>query len=138
MLWIVRLLLPLVLPIPAGMLAAQEPAPAPRRLLRRRRSAPARDLDPVVPTATKLETAPNSSAPRSRSSPATTRKYHFETGRRAPQRARRRDPPGRGIGKVSNISIRGANANQVQVLVDGVRVKSATTGRPTSPTSRPT
>ena len=27
--WIVRLLLPLVLLIPAGMLAAQEPAPAP-------------------------------------------------------------------------------------------------------------
>jgi vitamin B12 transporter len=32
------------------------------------------------------------------------------------------------FGKLSTISIRGANANQVQVLVDGVRVKSPTTG----------
>src|SRR6266545_4299368 len=33
------------------------------------------------------------------------------------------------LGKTSSISIRGANSNQVQVLVDGVRVKSPTTGQ---------
>jgi vitamin B12 transporter len=33
------------------------------------------------------------------------------------------------FGKTSSISIRGANPNQVQVLVDGVRVKSPTTGQ---------
>jgi vitamin B12 transporter len=33
------------------------------------------------------------------------------------------------FGKTSSISIRGANPNQVQVLVDGVRVKSTTTGQ---------
>src|SRR5439155_638966 len=33
------------------------------------------------------------------------------------------------VGKLSNISIRGANANQVQVLIDGVRVKSPMSGQ---------
>src|SRR5437588_5097091 len=33
------------------------------------------------------------------------------------------------FGKTSSISIRGANSNQVQVLVDGVRVKSPTLGQ---------
>jgi vitamin B12 transporter len=33
------------------------------------------------------------------------------------------------FGKTTSLSIRGANANQVQVLVDGVRVKSATLGQ---------
>jgi len=33
------------------------------------------------------------------------------------------------FGKTTSISIRGANANQVQVLIDGVRVKSPTTGQ---------
>jgi vitamin B12 transporter len=33
------------------------------------------------------------------------------------------------FGKTSSISIRGANPNQVQVLVDGIRVKSATLGQ---------
>jgi vitamin B12 transporter len=33
------------------------------------------------------------------------------------------------FGKTTSISIRGANANQVQVLVDGVRVKSTTLGQ---------
>ena len=115
MLWIVRLLLPLVLVIPAGMLAAQEP----------------RDLDPVVITATKVET------PAGQLGAAVTvvpgddvQRYHFETVedvlRTVPGVEIRRSGS---IGKVSNISIRGANANQVQVLVDGVRVKSPTTGQ---------
>jgi vitamin B12 transporter len=34
-----------------------------------------------------------------------------------------------GLGKTTSLSIRGANPNQVQVLVDGVRVKSTTTGQ---------
>src|SRR5207253_6940780 len=33
------------------------------------------------------------------------------------------------LGKLSTMQIRGANSNQVQVLVDGVRVKSPTTGQ---------
>src|SRR5207245_10348995 len=33
------------------------------------------------------------------------------------------------LGKTSSITIRGANSSQVQVLVDGVRVKSTTTGQ---------
>ena len=33
------------------------------------------------------------------------------------------------FGKTTSISIRGANPNQVQVLVDGVRVKSSTLGQ---------
>ncbi len=33
------------------------------------------------------------------------------------------------FGKTTSISIRGANPNQVQVLIDGVRVKSTTTGQ---------
>src|SRR5215831_18937299 len=121
MLWTVRLLLPLGLPpalaLCAGLVAAQEPPP--------------RDLDPVVITATKLETRaeqlgatvtviPGDDVPR----------YHYETVedvlRTVPGVEIRRSGS---IGKVSNISIRGANANQVQVLVDGVRVKSPTTGQ---------
>jgi vitamin B12 transporter len=113
--WIVLLLLWLVLLVPAGMPAAQEPP---------------RDLDPVVVTATKLETRaeqlgasvtviPGDDVPR----------YHYETVEDV-----LRTVPGVDIrragsfGKLSTISIRGANANQVQVLVDGVRVKSPTTG----------
>jgi vitamin B12 transporter len=131
MLWIVRLLLPLVLLTPAGMLAAQEPAspapvPAPASP-----PAPARDLDPVVLTATKLETRAEQLGASVTVIPGEdVQKYHFETVedvlRNVPGVDIRRSGS---IGKVSNISIRGANANQVQVLIDGVRVKSATTGQ---------
>src|SRR5580765_8751374 len=122
MLWIVRLLLPLVLLIPAGMLAAQEAAPAP---------APARDLDPVVLTATKLETRAEQLGASVTVIPGDdVQKYHFETVedvlRNVPGVEIRRSGS---YGKISNISIRGANANQVQVLIDGVRVKSAPTGQ---------
>src|SRR5437899_5504126 len=132
MLWIVRLLLPLVLLIPWGMLAAQEPAPTPAPATTPAPApAPARDLDPVVLTATKLETRAEQLGASVTVIPGDdVQKYHFETVedvlRNVPGVEIRRSGS---IGKVSNISIRGANANQVQVLVDGVRVKSATTGQ---------
>src|SRR4029453_13104868 len=117
MLWIVRLLLLLFVLIPAAMVAAQEP--------------PSRDLDPVVLTATKLETRAEQLGASVTVVPGDdVQKYHFETVedvlRSVPGVEIRRAGS---IGKVSNISIRGANANQVQVLVDGMRVKSATTGQ---------
>src|SRR4029077_16849957 len=79
MLWIVRLLLPLVLLIPSGMLAAQEPppatAPAPPPV-----PPPARDLDPVVLTATTLETRAEQLGASVTVVPGDdVQKYHFET-----------------------------------------------------------
>jgi vitamin B12 transporter len=117
MLWIVRPLLLLALLIPAGMLAAQEQPP--------------RDLDPVVITATKLETRAEQLGASVTVVPGDdVQRYHYETVedvlRTVPGVEIRRSGS---IGKLSNISIRGANANQVQVLVDGVRVKSPTTGQ---------
>jgi vitamin B12 transporter len=116
MLRIVRWPLLLVVLFPAGMLAAQEPS---------------RDLDPVVVTATKLETRAEQLGASVTVVPGDdVPKYHYETVedilRTVPGVEIRRSGS---LGKVSNISIRGANANQVQVLVDGVRVKSPTTGQ---------
>src|SRR6266566_3512584 len=137
MLWIVRLLLPLVLLIPWGMLAAQEPAPTPApatpapAIPAPAAPATARDLDPVVLTATKLETRAEQLGASVTVVPGDdVQKYHFETVedilRSVPGVEIRRSGS---LGKLSNISIRGANSNQVQVLVDGVRVKSPTTGQ---------
>jgi len=67
-----------------------------------------RKLDPVVVTATKTET------------PAA------ELGASVSGVEIRRSGS---LGKTTSVSIRGANANQVQVLVDGVRVKSPTSGQ---------
>ncbi|MGH7275645.1 MAG: TonB-dependent receptor, partial [Candidatus Rokuibacteriota bacterium] len=88
-------------------------------------------LDPVVVTATKTET------PASELGASVTvvteedfKTYHYPTVDEA-----LRNVPGVEIrrsgsfGKTTSISIRGANPNQVQVLVDGVRVKSPTTGQ---------
>jgi vitamin B12 transporter len=120
MLWIVRLLLLLVLLMPAGMLGAQEPPPA----------APPSVLDPVVLTATTLETRAEQLGAAVTVIPGEdVQRYHFETVedvlRFVPGVDIRRAGS---LGKVSNISIRGANSKQVQVLVDGMRVKSSTTG----------
>ncbi len=122
MLWIARSLLSLLLPlsallVSAGRIAAQEPAP--------------RDLDPVVITATKIETPAQQLGASVTVIPGDdVQRYHYETVedvlRTVPGVEIRRAGS---IGKISNISIRGANANQVQVLVDGVRVKSPTTGQ---------
>ena len=88
-------------------------------------------VDPVVVTATKLET------PAQQLGAAVTviegedfDTYHY-TGvddalRQAPGVEIRRSGT---FGKTTSISIRGTNPNQVQVLVDGVRVKSPTTGQ---------
>src|SRR5881628_3161333 len=88
-------------------------------------------LDPVVVTATKTETpAEQVGASVSVVTEEDFKTYHYETVedalRTVPGVEIRRSGS---VGKLSNISIRGANANQVQVLVDGVRVKSPTTGQ---------
>src|SRR5215470_9720813 len=86
MLWIVRLMLPVALLMLAGALAAQEPAPAPTQAPPPAQAPspasapPPRDLDPVVLTATKLET------PASQLGASVTvvpgddvQKYHYES-----------------------------------------------------------
>ncbi len=88
-------------------------------------------VDPVVVTATKVET-PTTQLGSSVSVIAGEdfQTYHYPTVDEA-----LRNVPGLEItrtgsfGKISTLSIRGANSNQVQVLVDGVRVKSPTTGQ---------
>jgi vitamin B12 transporter len=88
-------------------------------------------VEPVVVTATKVET------PVAELGASVTvvngddfQTYHYSSADEA-----LRNVPGLEIrrsgslGKVSSAFIRGANSNQVQVLVDGVRVKSPTTGQ---------
>jgi vitamin B12 transporter len=88
-------------------------------------------VEPVVVTATKVETpAEQLGVSISVVSGDDFQTYHYPTVEEA-----LRSVPGVDIrrsgsyGKTSSISIRGANANQVQVLVDGVRVKSPTLGQ---------
>jgi vitamin B12 transporter len=94
-------------------------------------SPDARVLDPVVVTATKVETL------QSRLGASVTvvpeeeiRTYNYSRIEEA-----LRSVPGvevqrsGGLGKITNITIRGANASQVQVLIDGMRVKSPTLGQ---------
>jgi vitamin B12 transporter len=108
------LLLMMVLTLFAGEAAAQTP----------------RNLDPVVVTATKTET------PQERLGAAVTvitedeiREKNYATLEEV-----LRHVPGvdiqrsGGLGKTSAIRIRGAGAQQVQVMVDGLRVKSPTLG----------
>src|SRR3989442_1375688 len=87
-------------------------------------------LEPVVVTATKIETpATEVGASVSVVTEDDFRAYHYATVDEA-----LRSVPGVDIrrsgtlGKTSSITIRGANSNQVQGLVDGVRVKSTTPG----------
>src|SRR5205823_14772164 len=89
-----------------------------------------RELEPVVVTATKIETpAAEVGASVSVVTEQDFRTYHYPTVGEA-----LRSVPGveirrsGGFGKTSSVTIRGANPNQVQVLVDGDRVKSTTTG----------
>src|SRR5215470_17774930 len=90
-----------------------------------------RKIDPVIVTATKIET------PREEIGASVSvvngddfPTYHYPSVDEA-----MRNVPGLEItrsgsyGKLSTLTIRGANANQIQVLVDGVRVKSPTTGQ---------
>jgi vitamin B12 transporter len=90
----------------------------------------AKNVDPVVITATKVET------PVSETGAAVTvipgddfKTYHYATVGDALRRVPGVDVRQSGsFGKTTSISIRGANPSQVQVLVDGVRVKSPTLG----------
>ena len=88
-------------------------------------------VDPVVVTATPVETpAEQLGASVSVVAGEDFQTYHYPTVDEA-----LRNVPGVEIrrsgayGKTSSITIRGANANQVQVLVDGLRVKSPTLGQ---------
>jgi vitamin B12 transporter len=93
--------------------------------------SPTKVVDPVVVTATKLET------PAQQLGASVTvidgddfQTYHYpavdEPLRLAPGVEIRRSGS---FGKTTSISIRGTNPSQVQVLVDGVRVKSPTLGQ---------
>lgn len=90
-----------------------------------------KSVDPVVVTATKVETPAEQLGASVSVVPGDDfQTYHYPTVDEA-----LRSVPGVEIrrsgsyGKTSSISIRGANANQVQVLVDGLRVKSPTLGQ---------
>src|SRR3990172_308466 len=88
-------------------------------------------LDPVVVTATKLETpAAELGSSVTVITEEELKTYHYRTlddaVRAVPGLEIRRSGS---LGKTTSLTIRGANANQVQVLVDGVRVKSPTTGQ---------
>jgi vitamin B12 transporter len=104
--------------------AAQETKPEEKR-------AEAKSVDPVVVTATTVPTkAEQLGVALSVVTEDDFKTYHYTTVDEA-----MRNVPGVDIrrsgslGKTSSISIRGANSNQVQVLVDGVRVKSPTLGQ---------
>jgi vitamin B12 transporter len=88
-------------------------------------------VDPVVVTATLVETpAEQLGASVSVVNGEDFQTYHYPTVDEA-----LRSVPGVEIrrsgayGKTTSVTIRGANANQVQVLVDGLRVKSPTLGQ---------
>jgi vitamin B12 transporter len=90
----------------------------------------AKKLEPVVVTATKTETpAGELGASVSVVTEDDFKTYHYSTVDEA-----LRNVPGveirrsGSLGKTTGITIRGANTKQVQVLVDGVRVKSPTLG----------
>src|SRR2546426_12800440 len=82
-------------------------------------------LEPVVVTATKIETpATEIGASVSVVTEDDFRAYHYATVDEALRSEIGVDIRRSGtLGKTSSITIRGANSNQVQVLVDGVRVK---------------
>ncbi len=107
----------------APPVAAQETKPVER--------AETKVVDPVVVTATTVPTpATQLGVALSVITESDFKTYHYATVDEA-----MRNVPGVDIrrsgslGKTSSISIRGANSNQVQVLVDGVRVKSPTLGQ---------
>ena len=107
----------------AGLLLAAFPQSA--------KAQESKRVDPVVVTATRIETpAAEVGVAVSVVTEEDFRTYHYATVDEA-----LRSVPGLEIrrsgslGKTTSITIRGATANQVQVLVDGVRVKSPTTGQ---------
>jgi len=115
------MLLWLLAAVPA---AAQEAKPEDKKV-------ETKTVDPVVVTATTVATpAIQLGVALSVVTEEDFRTYHYATVDEA-----LRNLPGveirrsGSLGKTSSISIRGANSNQVQVLVDGVRVKSPTLGQ---------
>ena len=112
-------LLLLLLTFPARVPAQDTPpADAPRR------------LEPVVVTATKVDTPPDQlGAAVTVITEEELNAYNYtrieEALRTVPGVEMRRSGS---VGKSTTIRIRGANPNQVQVLVDGLRVKSPTLG----------
>ncbi len=117
----VLMLLWLLAAVPA---AAQEAKPEGK-------TVETKTVDPVVVTATTVATAATElGVALSVVTENDFRTYHYATVDEA-----LRNLPGveirrsGSLGKTSSISIRGANSNQVQVLVDGVRVKSPTLGQ---------
>ena len=115
--------------------AAQEKAPdtptAPAAATSPAGPTEAKRADPVVITATKLET-------RTSETPASVtvvtedeiRTHLYPSVDEALRRVPGLDIKRSGsMGKTTAVSIRGANSNQVQILVDGVRVKSPTLGQ---------
>ncbi|MDP2625379.1 MAG: TonB-dependent receptor [Candidatus Rokubacteria bacterium] len=107
----------------AGMLLAAFPPAAPAQESKR--------VEPVVVTATRIETP----AAEVGTSVSVVTEEDFKTYHYATVDEALRNVPGieirrsGSLGKTTSITIRGATANQVQVLVDGVRVKSPTTGQ---------
>src|SRR5712692_6620388 len=87
--------------------------------------------EPVVVTATKVETPVEQvGAAISVITGEDFKTYHYETVGDALRQIPGLEVERSGsLGKVTTLSIRGANSNQVQILVDGVRVKSPTTGQ---------
>jgi vitamin B12 transporter len=90
-----------------------------------------RQVEPVVVTATKVETPIEQlGAAVSIISGEDFTTYHYETFGDALRQIPGLEVQRSGsLGKLTTLSIRGANSNQVQILVDGVRVKSPTTGQ---------
>lgn len=88
-------------------------------------------LEPVVVTATRVET------PQAELGGAVSvvteedfRVYHYPTVDEALRRTPGLDVQRGGThGTLSSVTIRGANPNQVQILIDGARVKNPTSGR---------
>jgi vitamin B12 transporter len=94
-------------------------------------SAETKQVEPVVVTATMVETpTPQLGATITIVNGEDFQTYHYPSVGDA-----LRNVPGLDItqsgsyGKITTVSIRGSNSNQVQVLVDGARVKSPTTGQ---------
>jgi vitamin B12 transporter len=114
----------------AGPAPAQEARPAEPRP-EEARPEPPRPVEPVVVTATKVETPlERLGAAVSIVTDEEVRTYHYQTVEDA-----LRHVPGveiqraGSLGKTTSIRIRGAGPQQVQVLVDGMRVKSPTLGQ---------
>lgn len=91
----------------------------------------AKKLEPVVVTATKTETpAEQLGASVTVVTGEDFRTYHWATVDEALRNVPGLDAVRSGsFGKTTSVKIRGANPNQVQVLIDGARVKSPTLGQ---------